>query len=292
LFEKQYRIRVEADPLLPTALLLAEGGLADARTLKAQTGWFFRNEMFKLLISWDRHFKVPLKNIDTISFQLSTDGLPSAVKQLFEYPSKPEILLFGEVSLAETLENILPDVTPHPASDTREALAILVEREIDVVFLAIFPPGETTHTIPLYKTRDFFNLIRKRAPDMPFYLLTPGRNRTDPELISTFIRAGARGTISLPEDKPEAFAKEFVKIIRQAHRQNITAAFAAQHKTLSFETSTTLSSNNKQAIIHVNELRIRRTFQAENNNALLDRIEKPKEMCRLGYLSAQPVHGF
>ena len=42
LFEKQYNIRVEADALLSTVLLLAEGGQADARTLRAQTELFFK----------------------------------------------------------------------------------------------------------------------------------------------------------------------------------------------------------------------------------------------------------
>lgn len=48
LFEKQYGIKADADELLSTTLLFAEGGQIDARTLRAQTELFFKNEIFKL----------------------------------------------------------------------------------------------------------------------------------------------------------------------------------------------------------------------------------------------------
>jgi ATP-dependent 26S proteasome regulatory subunit len=275
LFERQYRIRVEADPLLLTALLLSEGGWADARTLKAQTGLFFKNEMFKLLSFWNHHFEVPLNEIDSICFDISTDDFPPVVKRLFENPLKPEILLFGNALSAKILRNTLPDITLHPVSDAQQALAITAEQDIDFVFLELFPPEENTRILPLHKTRNFFNLIRKRIPDMPFFLLTPSHVRTDHDLLSAFIHAGAVGAVTLPEENPEAFAEETVKIIRQTRRQSLTAAFTAQHKTLSFETSPTLSADKKQVIVHVKDFSIRRAVQAEDNHAILDEIEKP-----------------
>ena len=62
LFERQYGIKVKYDDLLPTALLLQEGGLADARVLRAQTELFFKNEVFKVCRLWgEQNFAVALQ---------------------------------------------------------------------------------------------------------------------------------------------------------------------------------------------------------------------------------------
>jgi ATP-dependent 26S proteasome regulatory subunit len=291
LFERKYRIKVDADPLLSTALLLSEGGWADARTLKAQTGLFFKNEIFKLIGFLDSHFKTALKKIESIHFSISIDNLPLMIKHLFENPLKPEILLFGNTLLAEKLKKILSDITLHHTSDIHEALKITAERDIAFVFLGMSFHKENTRTtmahlsvgkgstliedIPLHKTRNFFNLLRKRIPDMPVYLLISGYTHADHELLSAFIRAGAGGVLSLPEEKPDVFAEEIIEIIKQTHRQSITTNFAAQHKTLFFETSMTFSSDKKQAVISLKEFSIRRSVQAEDNHMILDEIEKP-----------------
>lgn len=273
LFEKRYHIKVSAHPLLSTALLLSEGGWVDARTLKAQTGLFFKNEIFKLLSFLDHHIDSSLKKIKSIHFSLSIDDLPLTVKHLFEDPVQPEILLFGNTVSGEKLKKILPDVAIHQTSDVYEALKITAERDITFVLL-----GMDNALIPetLHKIRNIFNLLRKRVPDMSIYLLRSEPTPADHELLSAFIRAGARDTLTLPDENPDLFAGEIVNIMKQAYRQSIAVGFATQHKTLSFETSASFSSKDKQAIIHLKEFGIRRAIQAEDNNMILDEIEKPE----------------
>ncbi|MDR0575105.1 MAG: AAA family ATPase [Tannerella sp.] len=273
LFEKRYRIKVDTDPLLSTAILLSEGGWTDARILKAQTGLFFKNEIFKLLGFSDNHSETSLKKIESIRFSISIDDLPLTVKHLFEDPARPEILLFGNALSGEALKKALPDITIHQTIDVYEALRITAERDIAFVFSGI--DNTPIPDIPLHKTRNFFNLLRKRVPDMPVYLLIPGTIPANHELLSAFIRAGARDILVLPEENTDLFASEIATIIRQTHRQSIATSFAAQHKTLFFETSIAFSSKNKQAIIHLREFGIRRAIQAADHNMILDEIEKP-----------------
>ncbi|MDR1223445.1 MAG: AAA family ATPase [Tannerella sp.] len=268
LFERQYRIKVGTDPVLPAALLLSEGGWADARTLKAQTGLFFKNEIFKLLNFWDHHFEVAFPEIESIYFDVPAENLPLPVKQLFENPPKPEILLFGNTPLTGKLKDTLPDITVHNTFDTREALEIIAGQDLNLALFEISPHHET---------RNFFNLVRKRIPDLPVYILIPARIPADNELLSAFLRAGAGGILTFPEDDPGLFAGEMAKIIRQTHRQSITAGFAAQHKTLSFETSPALSQDKKQVTVCLREFSIRRAVQVEDSNLLLDEIEKPED---------------
>jgi SpoVK/Ycf46/Vps4 family AAA+-type ATPase len=273
LFERQYRVKVSADPSLPAALLFSEGGWADARTLKAQTGLFFRNEIFKLLGFWDRHAEVPFSEIESIRFDLPTEDLPLPVKHLFEPPPAPEILLFGNSPLTGKFNGTLPDITVHHTFDTREALEIIAGHDLHLVLFEISPHRENK----LHETRNFFNLLRKRMPDMPAYLLIPAGTPADHELLSAFLRAGARGILALPEEKTDRpFAGETGKIIRQAHRQSITAGFAAQHKMLSFETSPALSPDNRQVTVRLQEFSIRRAVRAEDSGMALDEIEKPE----------------
>lgn len=269
LFERRYQIKVDADPLLSNALLLSEGGWVDARTLKAQTGLFFKNEIFKLFGSSDHFVEAALKKIESIHFGVSIDDLPLPVKCLFENPLNPELLLFGDALLEEKFKKVVPDIAIYNTSDVYEALRITAERDIDFVLLGI-------SDIPLHKARNFFNLLRKRIPDMPIYLLISDHIHTDNDLLSAFIRAGVRRVLVLPEDNPNAFAREVMKIIKQTHRQNIATGFAAQHKTLSFETSTTFSLDKRQVTIHLMDFSIRRAVQAEDYNMILDEIEKPE----------------
>lgn len=284
LFEKKYRIKVDADPLLPTALLLSEGGWTDARTLKAQTGLFFKNEIFKLLGAMESRRKTAFKNMESIHFSVPTAEAPETVIQLFENRSKPEVLLFGNAQLGETLRTAAPDITVINTSDVHEALKITAERDIDVVFIGI-------PDMPFYQMRNFFNLLRKRIPDMPIYLLTTDNTPADQDLASAFMRAGASGIRTAPDEKTQtlddekaqahadektqAFAGEMETIVRQARRQNIATGFSAQHKTLAFETSAALVPSKKKAIIKLTNFSIRRAVQAEDNDLVLDEIEKP-----------------
>lgn len=267
LFEQKYRLKATVDPLISTALLLSEGGWVDARAMKAQTGLFFKNEIFKLFSFLDNHQKAALKKIKSIHFKLPTKDVTPAIKQLFESPSRPELLLFGSASFAEKLQKTAPDVIVHATSDVDEALRITAERDMSVVFLG---------DVPLLKMRSFFNLLRKRVPDMSIYLLVPDTISADQEQLSAFIRAGARSVLTLPKKKSDTFADEIALIMRQTHRQNVAAGFALQHKMLVFETSVTLSANKAQAIVQPENFSIRRAIQAEDNHLILDEIEKPE----------------
>jgi ATP-dependent Zn protease len=274
MFEKKYRITVDTDPLIPQVLLLSEGGWADARTLKAQTGFFFKKEIFNLLGSRERSVKTVLNKIESIHFSVSIEDASPEVKQLFENQSKPGILLFGSIHINEKLQMLAPDLHLFLSSDIHDALKITAEQDIDMALLGI----DNIPDMPLQiqKTRNFFNLLRQRIPEMPVYLLTPEPVDPDHELLPAFIRAGVGGVLTFPEKKTAVFETEIAMIIKHAHRMRIAAGFAAQGKTLSFETAITFSSNKKEVFIHLNGFSINRTVQAEDNRLILDEIEKPK----------------
>lgn len=102
LFEKQYGIKVKFDDLVPTALLLQEGGEVDARTLRAQTELFFKNEIFKVCRLWgENNFAAALEQIQHIHFSVETNKFTPEIRPLFECNEKPEILLYSSKEFAE-----------------------------------------------------------------------------------------------------------------------------------------------------------------------------------------------
>ncbi|MDR3260960.1 MAG: AAA family ATPase [Tannerella sp.] len=304
LFEKQYGIKVDADNLLPSLLLFAEGGQADARTLRAQTELFFKNELFKLFRLWETDLETSLKKMQTIHFKVITDPLSAEVKPLFNNPERPEILLFGQSSYAENLRKQLPDVVIHDTCDADSALKMLSEQEIQLVLMELsistedkFDPMITkpdwdivvpaTGTMAAFSyvpisasslntSRNFFKALRERLPDMPVYLLESALFKIDEELLTAFVRAGARGKLMIPSGDWEVFAEDIVKIGEQTYLQKIAAGLAAQHKVLSYETAPIPSHDKTEFTIRIRELAIRRAVSAGDSKDVLDEVEKPK----------------
>ena len=196
LFEKQYKIRTKVDDLTATALLFREGGAADARTLRAQTELFFKNEIFKVCRLWSEDsFAEALKKLDTIRFIVDTDTLTPDLEPLFFSEEKPEILIYGEASFVEKCRNNLPGYEFYHTANADEALRLAGENDIRLVLLDVamesredFDPMATVYEDMTEKDRmlsvgafdykpmaaslfhdgrSLFKTLRERVPELP-----------------------------------------------------------------------------------------------------------------------------
>ena len=306
LFEKQYGIKIDADELLATVLLFAEGGQTDARTLRAQTELFFKTELFKLFRLWESGFQAALEKLDSIRFSVITTELPDDVKPVFTNPERQSILLFGDASIAEQLRKIVPETDVYQTSNTEEAIKLLTEKDIHLTLLELSTSGakikkaDPMATVPqfnmhgqipmgtigvfnftpvaassLKSSRTFFRTVRERLPEMPVYLLESDNFTIDDELLTSFVRAGARGKLILSDNNWSIFVEEITGICNYSYLQNMATGLAMQRKILSFETAPTLSPNKKQAIIRIREFSLRRAVSAADTCEVLDDMEKP-----------------
>jgi len=303
LFEKQYGAVVRFDDLLPAALLFAEGGRADARTLRAQSEVFFKNEIFKLCRLWGENIDDALGKIREISFTVDTAGMPENVSALFENHDNPEILLFGDTRLAARLKEAMPDLTVHAAMEKEDAFELLSKTDISCVLLKLvnegdagFDPaaarmmldepmrGDATvcafDNVPmaansLNESRRFFRELRERMPETPVFLLESGDFIIDEELENAFARAGARGKLTAPAQDMGVLAESLTRIAKQLHMQSAAAALAAERKALSFETAPISDENETHVTIRLRELTLRRAADANDVSAVLDEVEKP-----------------
>ena len=302
LFEKQFGIKTDFDTLLPTTLLFAEGGQADARTLRAQSELFFKNEIFKLCRLWGENMAEALEKLKEIRFAVDETDLPPNVSVLFKNPEKPEFLVFGDALFAARLEEAAPSMKVHSASDQESAMTLLAKSDIRFVLLRLVGDAaavdleETRASLDeplnggtlaafdntpmaassLNEGRGFFKALRERMPELPIYLLEDGGFVIDAELENAFVRAGARGKLTATPGDVNLFVEELTRIAGHLHLQTSAASLHTERKALSFETAPILSTDKTTATIRLRDLTLRRAADAEDVSVVLDEVEKPR----------------
>ncbi len=301
LFEKQYGISVNADDLLATTLLFAEGGQADARTLRAQTELFFKNEVFKLCRLFNGEtFASALENLTSIRFEVETEHLPDDVRPIFENSEKSEMLIYGTPWFAEDCRKKLPGFVFYQTTNRDEAMKIAGEKDLRVALIDLSARDEadaatqdrlSNLNIPvgtvnafdfapmaaatIHEGNELFRLVRERLPELPVYLLETETFKIDSELEMSFMRAGARGKVAVPADDFTVFEDELESICKRLYLQSVAARMAGERKVLYFETAPKFTPDKKEVVIRVRDLKLKRAVAADDAGDVLTDAEKP-----------------
>ena len=305
LFEKQYGIEAAFDPLVPTALLFCEGGEADARTLRAQTELFFKNEVFKVCRLFnEENFGAALSGVEKLRFVVETNQLPDAVRPLFYCDEKPEILLYGSPLFAARCREQLNGYFFFDTQSVEEALSIAGEKDIrlmlidvagknaareedlnrmETVFEGLAYPAMSMGAFDfapmaagmLRDGNRLFRSLRERLPELPVYLLETEDFSIDPELLMSFVRAGARGKLVEPIDDFSVFEDQISSICRELYMQGVAARMAAERKVLYFESAPKLDQTRTEIAIRLREFSLKRATAADDADSVLDDVEKP-----------------
>lgn len=287
---RQYGINVEADEQTVLSLLFAAGGKSDARSLTAQTGLFFKNELFKLLTLNPN----ALSDVEKIEFRAETEDLPDKIEKLFFEYDKPEILLYTNRFLAERCSDRLSGYKIHGVQNVEEALKIAAENDIGFALIDISQQsvnefeavggfddsdGKTVvASISANVWRDgkrLFSGLLEKFPELPIYILETDEEKIEAELLMSFIRAGARGMLAEPAEDFGDFEKQLSEISRQLYMQKMANDIAAEHKVLSFETAPKFAEN--KAVVSLRNFKLKRSAEADDINDLLSEADKPKE---------------
>ena len=302
LFKKQYGLSVSFDDLVPTSILFREGAV-DARTIRAQTEQFFKNEIFKICRLWDQdHFMSALEKLDGIRIVTETDGLNAEIRPLFFCDEKPRLLIYGDDRFAARCREKLAGYEIFDTRNVEEALEIAGEQDITMVLLDVteksVTPEEWMATVAegmdsgLFRSEGAFNfapmaaralrdgsrllgMLRERLPEVPVYLLETPAFGIDEELTMSFIRAGARGKITAPEGDLDVFEDTVAEIARQLYLQSVAARMGSERKVLYFETAPALSGDQKTVTVRLRDFSMKRAASAEDTGAVLDDVEKP-----------------
>ena len=139
LLEKNYGLKAVFDYEVATTMLFSEGGLADARTLRARTELFFKNELYRLssLFSGET-FGETLAGLEELRFVVDLKNAQKDVVALFENTDKPGVLLLTDaITAARTEDAVEDDFCVYTAQSAAEAFQLIGEKVIGLALLDV-----------------------------------------------------------------------------------------------------------------------------------------------------------
>ncbi len=309
LVEQQYYKVITFDDMLPLALVLREGGLTDARTVRGQSETFIKTELFKFSeLYTKRRLQRVLEGVDALHFGLDAAAPADAeTASIFQPPGKLAVLLVASPTFGDLVQRHIPEVEWRVASTTVEALQILATTEVDLALLDIWlgQSPQTAQTLSMGTVRMFdfipagaqalaegqecLHRIHERLPNLPAYLLSfveAGTEGTVDEvlLLACMRSGGARGVVPTEfvndtapdwQERRQRFMQALQDIALRMYREKKVRALAQQRKALAFDTVPTVDVGQRRVTVRLRNLHLARAVAAEDASELLDDVERP-----------------
>ena len=281
-FEQEMGIKVSIDEQVYTALLFAEGGTADARTIRSRAETFFDDELFELfrLIASE---KAPscIEDLEKISISVDLPRDNEDIMSLFVNKEKCETLIYASKKTCSQCAKLCPDVDFTRICDTAAAKSALHDKETNVVLIDLLY-GKSANSKYLNiedvesEARDLFRFIRNDYTDIPVYILQQSGRELNAEEQVSLLRQGASGFITLSANG-EDFSEDFHSICETIHQQHSTDELARANKLITFETAQLLKNDGKSAEIRLFDFDMAVAVSAED----------AENMLRLGFESLE-----
>ena len=277
--QQQTGISVTVDPKVYTALLLAEGGAADARTVKGRAESFFHNELYELLRLIDSEkVKGQITQVEKITVDVDLKHADKEIADLFRTAQKTQVLLFAEPAVVSLCKDKVKNCEILGVQSKEEAVRMLKQQNVDLALLDMYCDTDCTELLNMEDAqspaRDFFKFLREHKSDLPVYLLErPGVSFGEEEKIS-FLRQGVRGTLRVAKGKCD-FAESLAKIGAVLHQQASLEKMAKENKRISFETAQSVTKNGKNAAIRLFDFAMDVAVEAEDSKTVVSGISKP-----------------
>ncbi|MCM1364993.1 MAG: AAA family ATPase [Faecalibacterium sp.] len=276
-FEKQSNITISIGEDVFAALLFAEGGQADARTIRSRAETFFNDELFELFRLINSS-KVTSKIDDLHSIQINIE-LPEnkEIQNLFKKTSKQKVLLFTDDTTASLCAVKCPTLDFEKSSAVDNAVDLMNKSEIDFILIDL-TVGIRNNANYLNAedidsdARDFLHIILEKYAGTPVYLLQSENKELNIEEKTSFLKQGIRGFVSMSND---TFSSSLVEISESIHQQKSIESLAKANKVVTFETSQVLSDDGTNAVITLFDLKISTAIDSEDAENILSNISKP-----------------
>ena len=278
-FESTAGIKMELDPMIPTALLLSEGGKADARTVKGRAGAFFHEELYELLrLLSASGGDDALKGLEKIKVDVCLDGADSELVSMFVNSTGAEVLIFADEAIASRAKRALQGVTVHTASNIADAKDILFNHDVSVILADITCDRRSDEKLLNIEDvnsvgREFISYALE-AYATPVYLLTEKADDVSTEEFLSLAGMGVRDHIVLSGKRGE-FRRRVLEKCDIAYQQGNMLKLARENKVLTYRTSQTLSRSKKTAEIHLFDFHLALATDIEDSASVLDNVSRP-----------------
>lgn len=276
-FEATTGIKITADDKVATALMLSEGGKADARTVKGRSNALFHEELYELfrLLASDK-IGCGVDKLKEIKINVSLDDTSEDIAKMFVNSSKPEILVFADEKIADACKAASAGIVCHTASDIAEAKEILFNNDISVIICDINCGKKDSTRVRLNaedvssKGHDFLGYALSKY-DIPVYLIQENAGEISREEFLSFAKMGVSDMLTLDD----TFSAEVAEKCDIAYQQGNMHKLARENKVLSYQTAQTLSEDFTVAEIELFDFHLNLATDVEDSKSVLDNVAKP-----------------
>lgn len=279
-FEKEIGIKVNIDEQVYTALLFAEGGAADARTIRSRAETFFDDELFELfrLIASEK-VNSEIDDLESISIGVELPSENKELMDLFSNEDNQDILVFSSEETAAQCKGKCANAKFIDTQSIESAKDILHNRDISFILIDLsFGQAKDSKYLNVEDVesaaRDFFWFIREHYSDMPIYLLQHPDRKLNAEEQLSFLRQGVRGVITLTKSEKD-FSAEIKDVVEKLHQQRSMSVLAKANKLVSFETAQEIRKRGKIAEIKLFDFEMTVAIDAEDSKNILSNVSKP-----------------
>ena len=271
--------KMEMDENLSTALLLAEGASADARSVKSRADAFFGGELFELfrLVPSGRQ----VNEIQTIRFSVDLDNASEEIRNLFIPQSRVHAMVFSARRLPLNEKDATLPLF-HYVNRVEDAWQLMKEEEIKFLVCDLMTERNAQAVAYLNKEdaaspgREFLYSILEKNPDMPVLLMESSGCRYTEEEKDSFRRRGIWGFVDVDteQEKTEETVRRAADVI---FRQHSLTRLARANRLIHFETAQCLLDDGKEAEIVLFDLKLQKAVKAEDSGNVMSMLSTPEE---------------
>lgn len=279
-FESKTDIKISVDLKVLYALLFAEGGNVDARTVRGRTANFFCQETFELfrLMTSDEK-KLDLRQLKEINFDIE---MPTEEKTrgLFKDNSDYAVLVFASDEIGKKCKEILEGVNTFYTNDIEQAKEIIYANNISLILCDVTcGMGATRRNVLNLEDIDsvgikFFEYAMANT-HKPLYVFEEKDGTITQEEVLSFMRNGARGVVPLYSDAKYSFLSNILTKCNIANQQNKLLELARSNKILSFKTEQKITEDGQNATITLFNFKLDVALDIDDSKDILSAVSKP-----------------
>ncbi len=276
---KKSSVKITLNEYIPYAVIFAEGGKADARTIKGKSTSFVYQELyelFRLINSENNNYTVD--NLRSIKFDLLMPTDPQVAK-LFDSSDKPNVLVFADTQVGNKCSSLIKCANVFVADSIESASEILDKNDISIILCDIkckpLSSGQSVLNVEDADSvgRNFYYHITQRS-STPVYILSYDPKDISKEEFFSLSKSGASGMLVMSGDKTSLDAqvdKETNKVFQHKNLFELARA----NKVVTYKTLQQVSDDGAEAKIVLFDFKLVTAVDAEDSHGMLDGISKP-----------------
>jgi len=278
--KEQLQIECKIDDSVYTALLLAEGGAADARTVRSRAETFFNSELYELFrFVGSEKVNTDINCIEKIHIFIDLQSAADEVKNLFCMESRAKALVVADKETVAKCMTYCDEAELIGAQNADDAVEVLKNNSIDFVLLDMEYGAEDKVGKPLNvadvqtPAREFCCFMQSQNKALPLYMLEKEESCLSTEETNSFLSQGIRKVVRLRD--MDAFAAEMKNVVSCLHQHASMEKLARENKLITFETAQTLSEDGTAAEIRLFDLKLDVAVDADDAKNILSAVSKP-----------------